>query len=332
MRKVKWLLVGAGDIATRRAGPALVDAKNSELIAICDLDQERAAKLADQLKVKTVYADYAQALAESGADAVYLATPLDKHVGMSLQALDAGKHFLVEKPLGLNGRECLRLFAAARKSDRITSCSNYRRLSEQYKKTEAILKNQEIGTLIGGWMIYSAGYYDPNNSRSTRAAGGYPIKEYGFYIIDITLNLLGMRASVVAQASILKPGRDIEDIASIIMRFPDGKLFTIILNHNSPGIRHELEIFGSEGCIYWPEWPPHGNGPIIKITKEGTMKRDAQTNPNYHFPMIEDFVGAVLEGRQPVCTLESAVKTEIITDAIYRSIESGKLEPVIWKG
>ena len=47
--------------------------------------------------------------------------------------------------------------------------------------------------------------------------------------------------------------------------------------------------------------------------------------------MIEDYVDAVLKGRQPVCTIESAVKTEIITDAIFRSIESGKLEPVVWE-
>ena len=83
MNKVKWLLVGAGDIATRRAGPALVEVKNSELIAICDLNQERAAKLAGQLKVKAVYTDYAKALAESGADAVYLATPQSTHIEMS---------------------------------------------------------------------------------------------------------------------------------------------------------------------------------------------------------------------------------------------------------
>jgi predicted dehydrogenase len=131
MQQVTWLLVGAGDIATRRVGPALVSAANSKLVAICDLSPERAGTLAAQLGVKAVFTDTTQALAESGAAAVYIATPQSTHIELCLQALAAGKHFLCEKPLGRNGAECVRLLRAARQSDRVTSCSNYRRLSEQ---------------------------------------------------------------------------------------------------------------------------------------------------------------------------------------------------------
>ncbi|MEW6359114.1 MAG: Gfo/Idh/MocA family oxidoreductase [Planctomycetota bacterium] len=333
MKKVRWLLVGAGDIAARRVAPALVEAGNSELVAICDIKKEKAVKLAERCGVSIVFADYAQALAESGADAVYIATPQHTHVEMSLKALQAGKHFLCEKPLGLNGAECLRLLEAARKSDRITSCSNYRRLSEQYKATEAMLKRGEIGKPAGGWAVYSTPFFNPGNAPVRKALGMSRIKELGFYIIDIVQNLLGMPSAVMAQAGTLdKAARnDVEDIATVVLRFPGGELFTIVFNSNSPGTRHELEFFGTQGRIYWPEWPPHGNGPVFKITKAGTEKFEAHTAENWHLPMIEDYVGAVLQGRQPVCTLESAVRTEIISDAIFRSIESGRLEPVVWE-
>jgi len=333
MTKVKWLLAGAGDIATRRVGPALVEAANSELIAICDIKKEKAVNLADRLGVKTVFADYPQALAESGADAVYIATPQTAHVEMSLKALDAGKHFLCEKPLGLNGAECLRLLEAARKSGRITSCSNYRRLSEQYKLTDAMLKRREIGNLVGGWAVYSTPFYNPGNAPMSKALGMSRIKELGFYQIDIAHNFFGMPSSVMAQASIIAKSvmNDVEDTATVVLRFPGGEMFTLIFNCRSPGTRHELELFGSQGRIYWPEWPPHANGPVHKITRSGTEKCEAHTAQNWHLPMVEDYVDAVLKGRPPVCTLESAVKTEIITDAIFRSIESGKLEPVVWE-
>lgn len=333
MKKVRWLLTGAGDIATQRVAPALVDVENSELIAICDICEESARKLADRFKVKTIYADYAQALTESDADVVYIATPQSKHVEMSLQALNAGKHFLCEKPLGLNGAECMRLLKASRESDRITSCSNYRRLSEQYKLTETILKKQEIGKLTGGWAVYSAPFYNPGNYPIKRSLGISRIKELGFYLIDIVHNLFGMPSGVMAQASTINKEvmNDVDDISSVIIKFPADEIFTIIFNSSSPGTRHELEFFGSEGRIYWPEWPPHGNGPVVKITRSGTEELEAHTNKNYHMPMIEDYVDALLNGRQPVCTLESAVKTEIITDAIFRSIESGKFESVAWK-
>lgn len=334
MKKVNWLLVGAGDIATRRVGPALVNVKNSELVAVCDLNQESAAELAEQLGVKTIYTDYAEALAESGADAVYIATPQKLHVDMCLQALDAGKNFLCEKPLGVNGVECLRLLKTARKSDVTTSCSNYRRLSEQYKLTVDILERHEIGKLAGGWAVYSTGFYNPGNHPITMADGMSRIKELGFYLIDIAHNIFGMPSSVIAQASTINKAKmnDVDDISTVILNFPGGEIFTIMFNCNSPSTRHELEIFGSDGVIYWSQWPPHGNGPVSKLTKaNGWEEIPAHTNENFHLPMIEDYVDAMINGREPICTLESATKTEVITDAIFRSIKSGKVEPVIWK-
>lgn len=333
MNDVRWLLVGAGDIACRRVAPALVDTRHSRLTAICDIDRARAADLAAQHGVEAVYSDYAQALAESRADTIYIATPQSTHVELSLQALAAGKHLLCEKPLGLNGAECVRLLETARKSDRVTSCSNYRRLSEQYKLTDAMLQGQEIGKLVGGWAVYSTPFYNPGGSPIRKALGISRIKELGFYLIDIAQNLFGMPSSAMAQASIIDEAvmNDVEDIATVVLKFPGGEIFTIVLNSHSPSTRHELELFGTQGRIYWPEWPPHGNGPVVKITRSGTEEIEANTPENWHLPMIEDYVDAVLTGRPPVCTLESAVKTEIITDAIFRSIESGQVEPVLWE-
>ena len=332
MTAIKWLLIGAGDIAGRRVAPALVAAPHSRLTAVCDLAAARATELAAEHDVNRVYTDTAQALAESGADAVYIATPQATHVGLCLQALDAGKHFLCEKPLGLNGAECRRLLAAARRSDRITSCSNYRRLSEQYKATAAMLERQEIGRLAGGWAVYSAPFYNPGKSPIRRALGSSRIKELGFYLIDIVHNFFGMPVSVMAQASTLNRAvmNDVDDIATVVLIFPAGELFTLVFSCHSPGTRHELELFGTQGRIYWPEWPPHGNGPVLKIMRAGTEAIAAATASNCHLPMIIDFVAAVRGGREPVCTLESAVKTEVITDAVFRAIESGRREPVEW--
>lgn len=333
MTAVKWLLVGAGNIATTRVGPALVEAENSELVAVCDIVPERAGALAERLGVGAVYTDYATALAESGGDAVYIATPQHTHIELSLAALAAGKHFLCEKPLGLNGAECLPLLEAARKSDRVTSCSNYRRLSEQYRVTEAMLRREEIGRLTGGWAVYSTPFFNPGRAPIRKALGASRIKELGFYLIDIVHHFFGMPACAMAQGSVLNEAvmHDVEELATVVLSFPGGAMFTLIFNCTSPGTRHELELFGTEGRIYWPQWPPHGNGPVVKMTAAGTESIAAHTADNWHLPMLRDYVEAVLTGRPPVCTLDSAVKTEIITDAIFRSLESGRVEAVAWR-
>ena len=334
MDKVRWLLIGAGDIATRRVGPALVATPNSELLAVCDCRPERAAALAEGLGARTSYADYATALAESGADAVYVATPQTTHLELGLAVLAAGKNLLCEKPLALNGVQALQLLRAARQSPRIASCSNYRRLSAQYQLTEAMLQRGEIGELVGGWAIYSTPFYNPANAPICQALGLSRIKELGFYLLDIIHNFMGLPSSVMAQTGLLNPAvmNDVEELATVVLKFPRGGLFTILLNCSSPGTRHELEWFGTAGRIYWPQWPPHDNGPVVKITGSGTEQIEAHTPENWHQPMINDFVEALLTGREPVCTLESAAKTEIITDAIFRSISSGRTEPVVWEG
>ncbi|MBT3374430.1 MAG: Gfo/Idh/MocA family oxidoreductase [Lentisphaerae bacterium] len=330
MGEVRWLLVGAGDIAGKRVAPALTTARHSRLVAVCDIDPERASELAARHDVGAVYSDFARALSGSEADTVYVATPQSTHIELSLQALAAGKHLLCEKPLGLNGAECLRLLAAARTSDRVISCSNYRRLSGQYRLTETMLARQQIGDLVGGWAVYSSPFYHPGNAPISKALGHSRIKEQGYYLIDIVHGFFGMPSGAMAQASTIDSvaRNDVEDLSTVVLTFPGGEIFTIVFNSNSPGVRHEMEFFGSSGRIHWPEWPPYGNGPVVKITRAGTEKTEVPACENWHLPMIEDYVDARLCGRSPVCTLESAVKTELITDAIFRSIESGKVEAV----
>ena len=90
----------------------------------------------------------------------------------------------------------------------MTSCSNYRRLSEQYKLTEAMLERREIGTLTGGWIVYSTPYYNPGQSPIRQALGCSRIKELGFYLIDIVHHFFGMPSAAMAMASVINPRRD----------------------------------------------------------------------------------------------------------------------------
>ena len=156
MTGLRWLLVGAGNIARIRVGAALVQARGAELCAICDLDRGRAEELARDLGVTPpIFTDVDQALVESGAEAVYVATQVASHVELCTKVAKAGKHFLVEKPLALNGDDAFLLYRAVRDLPIRKSCSNYRRLSEQYRTTERLIRAGAIGELTGGWMNWT---------------------------------------------------------------------------------------------------------------------------------------------------------------------------------
>ncbi len=343
-QKVKWLLAGAGDIANSRVAPALCAAADSELVAVCDPVRKKADALAAKMAVKTVYYDYERALAATDTDAVYIATPHHLHVAMCLKALEANKHLLCEKPLGINGAECMRLLEAVRQSDRITCCSNYRLFTNQFKTTRRMIQDGEIGDLVGGWAHNEEPYYNPGGTPCRKALGMSPVLAYGFYLINLSQVLFGMPCSVFALMTSFncenKPDYDIDDLENILLRYPDGRQFSIVINTtvNAP-LRHAYQFYGSKGRIYWPHCPPHFNVPIRKVAYPqgevelaGSYSGDKPgIQMNWHLPMTADFVKAAQSGTQPICTIESAVKTAVITDAIVRSAQSGKLEPVSWE-
>jgi predicted dehydrogenase len=336
MEQFKWLLVGAGNIARLRVGAALAEARDSELCAICDLDRERAESLAHDLGIMpAIYTDYAQALAESGCEGVYIATQVTSHIDLCIQAAEAGKHFLVEKPLALTGGDAVRLAQAVADLPVRKSCSDYRRLSEQYKTTERLISERAIGELTGGWMNWTFANTDAiGNTRLEKAVGGSPLKTLAFYIIDMVHNLFGPPEAVFARTCCsVNPGTDTEDVTSVIFSFPNGAIFNLQVVFCPASRHHELEFYGRTGSIYLEKWPPAGNGPVLlRRTGQKPESIDVTTDPNYHKPMIEDFICAVREDREPVCTLASAVKTELITDAIFRSAKTGRLETVDYRG
>ena len=330
-----WLLVGAGNIARIRVGAALRDAENSRLAAICDIDAERARTLARQLGIEpAIYTDYPQALRESGAEGVYIATQANSHVPLGIQAVQANRHFLCEKPLGANLDDAETLYKVCRSASVKTACSDYRRLSEQYKSVERLVRDGAIGEFTGGWMNWVCGEGSVGNTPLNRAAGGSPLKTLAFYIFDIVHNLFGMPSEAMARCCTkFNPATDTEDVAGVLLSFPNGAVFSLNVFLTPFAHREEMEFYGTRGRITLRNWPPSGNGPVIvRLAGEEEKEIPAFTNPNWHIPMIEDFIRAVRENRNPVCTVRSAFQTELITDAVFRSEKSGKSETIPMEG
>lgn len=339
-KPLTWLLVGPGDIATRRVAPALLAIPDSRLVAICGrAGSPKAAALATRTGHPAVFDDYDRALAESGADAVYVATQPRLHATMVCRALAAGKHVFCEKPLGRDTGECLAMIRARRASGLVAGCSNYRLFTSQFRTTRRLIEEGRIGRLVGGAAVDYEPFYNPSGQTLRLSDGLSPILTLGFYLINIAQHLFGMPEAVFAMLSAFnpdqEPGRDVDDLDNLLLCFPGGRQFAIRLNLTSHArLRHSYEFFGTDGRIVWPGAPPHFDLPIEVVTNIARPVADSTTGasgaepPNWHLPMIADFIAAVREGRPPLCTFESATETALITDALFRSAASGRLERV----
>ena len=341
-KKVKWLLAGAGDIVKSRVAAALSQAENSEIAGIFAPSVGKAEAIAEAYHIPRVYHDYGKALAESGADSVYIAASHHVHVELAKAALEAGCHFLCEKPLGINSAECLDLLACAKMHpERKTSCSNYRLLTKQFLTTKHLIDTGEIGDLLCGWAHDEEPYYNPSGAPLLREKGRSAVLVLGFYLINMAQILFGDPESVFAQSASFNTQKldpfDVDDLTTILLRFPGGRQFTILLNQASQAsLRHSYEFCGSAGRILWPECPPHFNSPVrkirhgdaITIPESVTPNPGSSRLPNWHLPMVQDFVNCVLNGGEPLCSLKSAVQTAVISEAVFRSAATGMPEKI----
>jgi 1,5-anhydro-D-fructose reductase (1,5-anhydro-D-mannitol-forming) len=330
MTIVKWLLVGAGDIAQKRVAPALAAAPESALVGICDPRQEAAHALSVQHPAAEVYSDFSQALARTQADAVYLATPVHLHSAHAVQALQVGKHILVEKPLALTRSECDQVLSAAAASGKTAGCAYFRRLSPRYRYAHEMLARGEFGRLVLVRLVYhswfSPGPDDPKSWRVVRArSGGGPLSDMGTHMFDVLIGLCGLPARVYARCDNLVQKWDVEDTASVLMTMPDGAHVTASFSWSSKTWRHEFEIVGTEAKL---DWLPYDSGPVSKTIGRQTEQLDQPSAENVHLPLVEDFVQAIRAGRAPACPLAEAAKTNLLLDAIYQSA-AGNREVVL---
>lgn len=325
MTQVKWLLVGAGDIAQKRVAPALAAAKDSKLVAVCGVQREQAEKLARQYNVDEIYVDLDSAL-KTPVDAVYLATPVACHVPQAIQALEAGKHVLVEKPLGLNADDCRRVVDVARKSGKTAGCAYFRRLFPRYLEAKRMLAADEFGKIVLVRMVYYSWFApaknDPKYWRVIRAAsGGGPLSDMGTHMFDVMTGLFGTPRSVYAHCVNQVHKWDVEDAATILMTLKNGAQVTASFGWNSKTWRHEFEIIGTEARM---NWLPYDSGPVLKTAGRETTSLDWPSVANVHLPLVEDFIEAVQQKRTPVCDLAEASQTNVLLDAVYLSARENR--------
>ena len=325
MEKLKWLLVGTGDIANKRIAPAIESEPRSELYAVMDIFEERANAFVRRYPVR-VFTNFEKAISDPSVDTVYIATPIFLHKEQSARALRAGKHVLCEKPLALNTKEADEIVEAAVHSDKKLGVAYFRRFYPRYRMAQEMLKKGEFGQIILVRMTYFSWFNpsedDPKYWRVIpEKSGGGPISDMGTHMIDVLVGLFDMPISVYAKAETLTHQYKVEDSVSIIMKLENGAHVVATLNWNSKTWSHEFEIIGTEAKV---KWCPYDGPKIVKTVGKEINEIDMPNHDNVHYPLIEDFVSSVLEERAPLVTAEEALKTTKVVDAIYESAKKGR--------
>jgi D-xylose 1-dehydrogenase (NADP+, D-xylono-1,5-lactone-forming) len=194
---VRFGFLGAGWIARRALAPAVHAADGAVLQAVAARDADRAAALEPAGRT---YTDYAALLDDPAVDVVYISLSNEAHVTWTLAALDAGKHVLCEKPLGLDPGEVDRMTAAAEAAGRLLVEAFWYRWHPRTRRLEQLLAEGGLGPIREVAAEFSfAGRDDPRmagNYRLDPARGGGALYDVGCYAVSAAHVVLGGRLAV----------------------------------------------------------------------------------------------------------------------------------------
>ena len=158
--KLKWGLVGYGDLADKRSAAALQAAAGSELIGVWGRQAERLRQFAAKHRIPCVH-DSLPSLLASGIDAVYICTPADSHAEYARAAIAAGKHVLVEKPMAAELPDCEAMVKSARAKGLTLGVAYYRRAYPKMLKIRELIAGGILGTPT--WVnIANHSWYNPD--------------------------------------------------------------------------------------------------------------------------------------------------------------------------
>lgn len=148
MKKVKWGIIGCGDVTEVKSGPAFNKIENSELVAVMRRNGELAKDYALRHNVPKWYDNADKLINDPEINAVYIATPPDTHSYYTIKAAESGKPVYVEKPMARNYTECLEMIEACKKNNVALYVAYYRRRLPLFLKVKELVENDAIGKIL----------------------------------------------------------------------------------------------------------------------------------------------------------------------------------------
>jgi predicted dehydrogenase len=344
VKKIGVGIIGSGGIAqgAHLPGYKALETDGVKIVAVADAVEATAKAAAEKFDVPHRFTDYRKLLAMDEIDAVSVCTPNFLHKQPTIDALNAGKHVLVEKPLAMNAQEGREMVEAARKTGKKLQVGFMNRFTSQTQALKRFIDAGDMGDIyyaraqalrrrgIPGWGVFT----------QKDKQGGGPLIDIGVHILDLTLYLMGHpKPTHVSGIAYTKFGTrgdvlglmgqwdpkifTVEDFAVGLVRFENGASVVLESSFVANMEQQDLfttQLFGTEGGCQF--------SPIKMFFEKNRTLIDATPvflpNVRAHEAEIRAFVEAIRDDKPvPVPGEEGLMVTQII-DGIYRSSEEGR--------
>jgi predicted dehydrogenase len=329
--KVKWGVLGAASIATRKVIPGMQKGEWSEIAAIASRDLRKAEEAAGTLGIAKAYGSYEELLADGEIEAIYNPLPNHLHVPWSIKAAEAGKHVLCEKPVSLSVAEAKTLLAARERCGVKIGEAFMVKTHPQWLRTRELIRKGVIGELraiVGAFSYFNR---DPQNVRNNPEWGGGAMMDIGCYPITTSRFIFGEEPVRVAGLIERDPDFKTDRLASAMLEFPSGQaVFTCSMQLVA---YQRMQFLGTKGRIEMeiPFNAPPDRGCRIFIDDGrdvfgGGIRIETIPVCDQYTVQGDAFSRAIREGGEVPVPLEDAIGNMAVIEAVFRAGESGRWE------
>ena len=303
---LEWLVVGIGDISTKRVLPAIESSPRGRLAGMVTREPEKARPYG-----VPAWTDLTAALEQSVASAVYVATPVFLHAPQTIAALRSGRHVLCEKPMAVSYREAISMHEAAGNAERTLGIAYYRRHYPKVLRARELMAAGAIGRPVLAEAASHDWFYPTDGFREwlidPEKAGHGPLRDIASHRIDLMNFMFGEPRRVSGHLSTLVHPTRVEDNATVMVEHKGGVRSVVDVRWHSRVARDEFRIRGTEGELDLT--PLNG----AALTYPGGAEQIPAPG-NLHFPCIDHFTNAVLDGYSPVSNSATALQAEWVMD------------------
>ena len=336
-KKYGFGLIGCGIISKWHAD-SIAKIEDATIIGAVDTKKENAEKFANNYSCR-VFSSIDEMLACDEIDIVCICTPSGLHAPMAVKVANAGKHFVVEKPMAITKQQMKDMIDACEKNGVKGAVISQNRFSDHIQTVKKAIENGELGDILLGdvYMKFfrSAEYYASAGWRGTwKMDGGGALMNQGIHGIDLLQYLVGPVKSVMGMCRTLVHDIEVEDTANVLVQFENGAIGTIQgATSIEPGYPIRIEISGTKGtviigCDEIIKWDVDGES--LEVKNEGEEKTKNYQIPtafsiDKHAMQIKDLIDAIKEDRRPLVDIYEGKRPVDIILGAYESSRTGKI-------
>lgn len=322
MNTIKWGIIGCGDVAELKSGPAFQKVANSELVAVMRRNKEKAKDFAERHNVPFFYDTIDGIINHSEINALYIATPPFTHLEIAKQCLAAGKFVYLEKPMTIDADEAKELDKIVTKSDKIV-VAHYRRNLPAFQKVKELLETNGIGkvhfadiTILQSRTNNVIAKTENNWRLQPETSGGGYFHDIAPHQIDLMLHYFGNLKNAKGFSTSSTQNNKVADIVNGIMTFESGIQFRGIWNFivSENDVKDVCKIYGEKGTITFSFY---GEEVFLKTVDKNEVF-SFENPPHVQQPLIEQTVNYFLGKADNPCTINDGVEVMKILDCFTK--------------